>query len=119
MAKSNQILGREGEGLAAQYLQAKGFAILETNFRTRHGEIDMVASKGGGTYFVEVKTRLSNDFGHPLESLPFYRVERLKKMAQIYALKHRLLEKSLHISLLGIDASLPTPQITFLPDIVD
>lgn len=117
--KSKQEVGRAGEDLAQHYLQKHGFQIIANNFRTRFGEIDLIASKNSQYYFVEVKTRQSLDLGHPLESLPTYRLRRLQKMAQIYAARHRLLDQPLHLSLLGIDASLPTPQIFFLPDIVD
>lgn len=117
--KGKQEVGKTGEGLARQYLQMHGFQIVENNFRTRFGEIDIVASKNRQTYFIEVKTRQTANYGHPLEVMPPYRLRRLQKMAQIYAARHRLLDQPLHLSLLGIDASLPTPQIFFLPDIVD
>lgn len=117
--KSKQEVGGFGEAAARNYLQERGFHIIENNFRTRFGEIDIIASKDRQVYFVEVKTRQSPDYGHPLESIPPYRLRRLQKMAQIYAARHRLLDQPLHLSLVGIDASLPTPQITFLPDIVD
>jgi len=117
--KTNQKMGREGEDLAIGYLTAGGFKPLERNFRTRFGEIDIVATKAKEYFFIEVKTRENVDFGEPIESLPFYRVERLKKMATYYAMKKRIVDKNLHISLLGIDLSHGTSKICFIKDIVE
>lgn len=117
--KSNQETGQAGESLAIGYLTADGFKPLERNFRTRFGEIDIVAIKGKEYFFIEVKTRESLDFGEPIESLPYYRVERLKKMATYYAMKKKILEKNLHLSLLGIDLSHGAPEFRFIKDIVE
>jgi len=116
---SKQALGRQGEDLALNYLKKSGFRILDRNFRTRWGEIDIIAKKEKEYYFVEVKTRSDSKYGDPIESLPFYRIERLKKMTLAYASRHKILEKYLHVSLLGIDFSAMEPKITFLLDIVE
>ena len=115
--KTNQELGKEGEDLAIQYLRGEGFKPLERNFRTRFGEIDIVATKGKEYFFIEVKTRESDEYGQAIESLPFYRVERLKKMALYYATQKELGEKRFHLSLLGIDTLAGEPNITFIQDI--
>lgn len=117
--KSNQETGQAGESLAVGYLAEAGFKPLERNFRTRFGEIDIVATKGKDYFFIEVKTRESLDFGEPIESLPFYRVERLKKMATYYVMKKRISDKNLHLSLLGIDLSHGVPEFCFIRDIVE
>jgi putative endonuclease len=63
---ANQILGSRGEELAAAHLQATGYRILERNFRSRGGEVDIVARDRDGTIvFVEVKTRSNLVFGLP------------------------------------------------------
>lgn len=112
-----QRLGRAGEDWAADYLQRNGFKPLARNFRNRWGEIDMVAVKKGEYYFVEVKTRRDDRFGEPIASLPWFRIERLRKMAALYAVQKKLMDKHLHLSLLGVDLSQGEPQITFIPDI--
>lgn len=114
---SNQSLGKEGERLASEYLFKQGFQIIASNFRTRHGEIDLIAKKKGEYYFVEVKRRQNDSFGSALEALPFYRVERLKKMANVYATRYRLHSVPLHLSLLGIDGLEPHCAITFLENL--
>lgn len=114
----NRSVGMAGEDFAVNYLKNRGFKIKERNFRTRWGEIDIVAQKGEHTHFVEVKTRTSCDYGHPLESLPFYRMERLKKMALWYATRFKLTENRLHLSLLGISWGAREPEAFFVEDIV-
>lgn len=116
--KSKQLLGKKGETLGLQYLKAQGFSICECNFRTRFGEIDIIAKKRGEYFFIEVKTRRDGAYGTPTESLPFFRLERFKKMALFYAAKNKIMEKNLHLALLGIDLSGRTPKITFIEDIV-
>ncbi|MFP4036234.1 MAG: YraN family protein [Desulfobacteraceae bacterium] len=58
MTKRRQALGRSGEDLAVARLQALGYRIIERNYRSRLGEIDLVARDGGRLVFVEIKTRL-------------------------------------------------------------
>ncbi|MDO8527048.1 MAG: YraN family protein [Deltaproteobacteria bacterium] len=115
---SKQVIGKEGEDAACKYLQKEGFHIQERNFRTRFGEIDIVAKRGGEYYFIEVKTRTQGGFGESIESLPPYRVARFQKMVVAYASRHKLMEKALHLSLLGIDQNAKNSGITFIKDIV-
>lgn len=116
--KHRQELGKKGEDLAIQYLIGEGFKLIERNFRTRFGEIDIVATKGKEYFFIEVKTREGEEYGTAIESLPFYRRERLKKMALFYVMRKRLIDQRLHLSLLGIDDFEIDPKITFIKDIV-
>jgi putative endonuclease len=60
-----RLLGQEGEERAAQFLVQKGYRILERNYRTRSGEIDLIALHKDEVVFVEVKTRTSDAFGAP------------------------------------------------------
>lgn len=65
MSLITKLLGREGEDRAEQYLVKQGYRILERNYRTRSGEIDLIALHQGMVVFVEVKTRTSDAFGAP------------------------------------------------------
>lgn len=60
---TNRELGTLGENLAAHYLHDRGWVIHERNYRTRYGEIDLIAREGETLVFVEVKTRRSRTFG--------------------------------------------------------
>ena len=62
-------LGRAGENAAAKYLKRAGYRIEERNFRTPFCEVDIIASKGDITAFIEVKTRLNENYGRPCEAV--------------------------------------------------
>ena len=84
-SQSTRKLGLYGEDLACKYLQAKGYAILERNFRCRRfGEIDIVASKAGVLSFIEVKTRCSSRFGKPAEAVTLAKQRKIYRVAQYY-----------------------------------
>jgi putative endonuclease len=79
-----QGLGRRGEDLAAQHLQAKGFKILARNWRCESGELDLVAQDGDGLVFVEVRTRRGRSWGTPEESITPAKKERLIVLGEAY-----------------------------------
>jgi putative endonuclease len=84
------ILGREGEKSASHYLERKGYRILERNFRTPFGEIDIIARDGDVTVFVEVKTRTDEDFGPPFEAVHHRKREKMKRVALSYLKRFRV-----------------------------
>ena len=75
-------LGKSGELHVARFLEHRHCRIIERNWRIKNGEIDIIAQSPDGTYlFVEVKSRSSEAFGHPLESISLEKVQRLQKLA--------------------------------------
>jgi putative endonuclease len=76
-----------GESAARKHLESAGYRTLATNYRTRFGEIDIVAAEGGQTVFVEVKTRRSRSYGFPEESITAAKAGRLAAAAQTYLAK--------------------------------
>lgn len=81
-------IGLFGENAAAEYLEDKGYEILERNFRTNAGEIDIIALSPEEVYvFVEVKTRRNTNFGLACEAVDRKRQLRLMRAAQIYSAK--------------------------------
>jgi len=86
MMNSRQSLGRWGENLAAEYLQAKGYSILDRNVRTPYGEIDLVAEldQPPTLVFIEVKTRRSSTFGLPEEAVNFRKQTHLLSSVEYY-----------------------------------
>lgn len=76
--------GGLGEALALRYLEEKGYRVLERNYRTRHGEIDLVVRRGGTLVFVEVKSRRGTGFGGPLEAVTPRKQEQVRIMAEQY-----------------------------------
>jgi putative endonuclease len=79
---NTKILGERGERLAEEFLKAKGYSILERNFRIRSGEIDLIALHGDCLCFIEVKTRLSSDV--PQEAVSHPKQRKLTQMANYY-----------------------------------
>ncbi len=77
-------LGKRGEEIAAKFLRKKGMKILERNFRTPYGEIDIIATKKGKLHFVEVKTRRSEKFGKPFEAVNSAKLSHIKNSALFY-----------------------------------
>jgi len=77
-------VGASGERIAGEYLRLCGYRILETNHRSGHLEIDLIAERNGCLVFVEVKTRRSGSFGGALESVGGTKLLNLRKAARMY-----------------------------------
>lgn len=84
-------LGADYEHLAAEYLQALGYEILERNFRCRSGEIDLIAREGEYLCFVEVKYRAGNACGSPLEAVGYRKQMQILKVARYYMMKESMM----------------------------
>ena len=80
----SQTLGVIGEELAYHFLSAKGYKILLKNYECALGEIDLVAKEKGVLVFIEVKTRRSEAFGSPLDSITRQKRHQIVKTAQYY-----------------------------------
>jgi putative endonuclease len=87
---SRQLLGKTGEGEACAELERRGYAILARRFRTRLGELDIVARDGRTLVFVEVKARRSERFGRAAEAVTPLKQRRLRRMALDFVLRTRL-----------------------------
>jgi len=85
-----KILGRKGEDRAADYLTQQGYRILERNYATPGGEIDLIALDGGAIVFVEVKTRTSDAFGAPELAVNARKQQRMIRAALGYIRYKRL-----------------------------
>ncbi len=81
---STYARGRRGEDLAVSLLERRGYEVIETNFRCRVGEIDIVAREGGDLVFVEVRTRAGGERGGALETVGARKRERLARVAEAY-----------------------------------
>jgi putative endonuclease len=83
MAQHNDT-GKAGETHAMRYLQQKGFQILETNYRAKHAEIDLIAQTEKLLIFVEVKTRTNVRYGNPEEFVNSAKAKLVMKAAEHY-----------------------------------
>lgn len=96
-------LGDFGENLAATHLMASGYTVVGRNYRTREGEIDVIASKDGVLAFVEVRSRRGSRMGSAAESITRAKAERMVMMAEAYASQHIGLPASHRIDVVAID----------------
>jgi putative endonuclease len=78
------IIGRKGETLAAEFLQQKGFEIVARNYRHRRAEIDLIVRRDNWLIFVEVKTRSSTAFGEPEAFVDFKKANLIFQAAEEY-----------------------------------
>jgi putative endonuclease len=81
---SSQDVGRSGEDAAEALLREENFTILQRNYRTRLGEIDIIAEEGDVLCFVEVKTRRSSATGVPAEAVTPRKQRQIAKVAAVY-----------------------------------
>ena len=91
MARDRRVdLGKTGEDLACDELRRRGYAVLERRFRTRRGEIDVIAQDGATLVFVEVKLREGTSFGLPIEAVNTVKQRRLALVALSYLAERRI-----------------------------
>jgi putative endonuclease len=77
-------IGLRGEDIAADYLKRKGYSVLNRNFRTPYGEIDLVSEQGNSIVFTEVKTRASKSLGPPEISITRRKADHMRSAAEFY-----------------------------------
>src|SRR3989339_1878641 len=80
----NRKIGKDGEEIAAKYLSDKGYKILEKNYYTKFGEIDLIALKNSVLIFVEVKLKHGDGFGTPEEMIGNSKLSQVQRMAEFY-----------------------------------
>ena len=90
MSNERLKLGQQGERGASQFLESQGYRILQSNYRTKFAELDIIAQEGPIVCFVEVRTKTSGQFGHPFESISGYKIRKLCLAALSYIQANRL-----------------------------
>jgi putative endonuclease len=103
MTIQRQHLGKWGEDRAVRELERRGYAILARRYRTRQGEIDIVADDGGTIVFVEVKTREQDDCGSAAEAVTVHKQRRLTSMAVDYLARNRITNRPCRFDVVAID----------------
>lgn len=104
---ARQALGARGEAIAADYLTGRGFRVLARNWRSRHGELDLVARDRGALVAVEVKTHSGTGYGSPLEAITARKAARLRRLLLDWLRAHPEHAGALRVDAVGI---------TLLPD---
>jgi len=95
--------GKLGEELARNYLKKKGYRVIETNYRTRFGEIDIVATHNKMLVFVEVRTKNSTTFGTPEESITAKKARHLRAAAYLYLRAHQNVPEMWRIDFVAVE----------------
>lgn len=103
MNRTNQDTGKLGERIAEKYLSSRGFTMLDRNFSTPFGEIDLVTKRADKIIFFEVKTRISEKFGSPLSAITKDKQKHVLKNCMFYLKKHGLYGKSCRIDAIAIN----------------
>ena len=119
MTYRRQSLGILGEDLACGELRRRGYDIVERRYRTRFGEIDIVAREGGYTVFVEVKTREGNDFGDGAEAVTEWKQRRVAQMAVEYIARHDLHDSPCRFDVVVVSVVNGTSSIEVYPHAFD
>jgi putative endonuclease len=110
-----QFLGKLGENLACDELERRGYAILARRYRTRFGEIDIVARDGDTTVFVEVKARAGDEFGGAAAAVTAVKQRRITYMASDYLSRHRLHDRPCRFDVVAIDVVDGQPRVEVYP----
>ena len=96
-------IGQLGEKLARDFLKKRQYRILETNYRCRYGEIDIVARRLDCLVFVEVRTRTDRVFGTPEESISQSKTRHMAQSAEYYVQEHRAEALNWRIDVIAIE----------------
>ena len=100
-------IGDFGQNIAREYLARKHYEILEENFFTRLGEIDIIAKNNGQVVFVEVKTRLSAKFGLPEEAVGREKIEKMQQAAMEYWQKQQINNDNYRFDMIAVEINKP------------
>ena len=113
MSDWNKTTGNLGEELAVNYLSEKGYKVIERNWRFRHAEVDIIAEMNGRLHFFEIKTRTTDKYGKPEESMSHKKMKMLKTAAEEYQYKNPQW-KYLQFDVLAITIDYGVPREYFL-----
>ena len=99
---NNKTKGDSGERIAENYLKSKGYRIVDRNFRTREGEIDIIAANDGYLVFVEVKERSSDKYGYAAEAVGLRKQNKISQVASQYIKKYRYFDVNVRFDVIEV-----------------
>ena len=103
LSRSKRLVGIIGENFAETLLKKKGYKIVEKHFRSKSGEIDLIATQGDTLVFVEVKTRWGKKFGKPGEAVTPRKLAKIKRVGEYFTLINPGLPKKLRIDVVALN----------------
>lgn len=98
----NRSIGKIGEDTAVEYIENRGYKIIDRNYTSRWGEIDIISEKDGVLVFVEVKTKIGDKYGAPWESVTFFKYQKLKRSIQYYITSNKHSNRKCRIDVCGV-----------------
>jgi putative endonuclease len=120
MTRYRQELGKSGEDLAVDVLVARGYAIVDRRYRTRHGEIDIVAEDGATLVFVEVRARTTAEFGRAADTVTAAKRRKVTAMAAEYLARQRIANRPCRFDVVAIDGARgERPEVTVFANAFD
>ena len=116
MSKERISLGNKGEELAADLLKDSGYKILYRNYKTKLGEIDIIAEDKERICFIEVKTRSSDRFGCGSEAVLKTKQRQIAKTALSFLKEKKLLDRKARFDVVSLDCSSSEPKLDLIKD---
>lgn len=102
-AKNKQpSIGKIGENLAVNFLEQKGYKIIERNYRFGHGELDIIAEKDQVLIFIEVKTKKYGDFGDPIYWTTRSKQKQIGRIARGYLYEHNITDRDCRFDVITV-----------------
>ena len=100
--RAKDAVGRYGEDVAEAHVRSRGWDVLDRNWRTRDGELDLVALDGRELVVVEVKTRRSTAYGHPAEAVTARKLARVRRLAAQWLATHDVHPRSVRVDVIAV-----------------
>ena len=113
---NNRASGDLGEEIARRYLSRKGYEIVESNYRTRRGELDLISRHHDTLVIVEVKLRRGTAYGTPLEAVTPRKQQAIRLMTEEYLAERAPEFQALRFDVIGILIRSGRPGITHVED---
>ncbi|MFC1880032.1 YraN family protein [Thermodesulfobacteriota bacterium] len=111
MQNKRQQFGKKSESLAAWYLKKNGYKIIEQNYRTPLGEIDIIAKEKKTIVFVEVKSRQSIRYGNPKWAVTLQKQRKISMVALQYLKSTRQMDAKARFDVVAVTSNRDQPQI--------
>ncbi|MGV7222536.1 MAG: YraN family protein [Nitrospinales bacterium] len=109
MTKKRLNLGRVGEDEAIKFVKKQGYRILQTNFKTKSGEIDIIAEDKKVVAFIEVKTRTTGEYGSPLEAVNHHKQNKIVQVANQFLVQYKVENRECRFDIVAINAPTEEP----------
>ena len=105
-------IGALGEEAAVKAIKKQGYKVLERNYRTKMGEIDIIAKDGEYTCFIEVRLRKNNDFGSPADTIDIRKQQKIIRTAKYYAVIKKIYDTPMRFDAVLINADAKDGKLT-------